>query len=151
MRPRSHCLISLLLALITLYLSNSWVTALCLFLTGFLIDLDHLLDFWLLAGFKIKDIEVDDTFYAVHNRIYIIFHSFELIPLFLLFAYLLPGPIIVGTFLGYSSHLLSDIVGNYYLNSVKPELYFFSYRAYRQFNYSLLHPESYKEKLKRLD
>jgi len=87
-------------------------------LTGVLIDLDHLIEYY--RWFVKED----------NSRVYFFLHSYELVvPAFL--AGYLSGwdPVILGVSSAFLGHLLSDQLAN----PVAPLAYFFTYRAMKGF------------------
>lgn len=82
-------------------------------LSGVLLDLDHLADFFLLAG---EPFTFKGFFSWCHDmrwkKIYLVLHSYELYLLLLLAAWLFPSRALTGFLLGMGLHLLMDQAGN---------------------------------------
>ena len=102
-------------------------------LAGVFIDLDHLVDFFALAGerFTVRG------FLAYCNevrgrRLYLPLHSIELLALWALWASGNAHPAGLGALVGGGLHLLLDQVGNRKMG-ISPWFYFLSYRALQGF------------------
>ncbi len=138
MKAITHIYASAVLGGIVYTVSKSAAMSLTAFLSGFLIDLDHLLDFFLLSDQKFSISVFFDWF---HNdkwdKIVVIFHSYELYVLLAITAYHFPNHILQGLVYGIGLHLLLDQVWNCYLgndNHLSVWLYFLSYRIYAGFH-----------------
>ncbi|MBI4350366.1 MAG: hypothetical protein HY550_02900 [Elusimicrobia bacterium] len=94
--------------------------------SGILLDADHLLDFYLLAGepFSVKGF-VSWCDELRWEKIYLALHSYELYVLLVLAARLFPGEILYGVLLGMGLHLFMDQTGNKPLNKW---FYFMTFR-----------------------
>jgi len=107
-------------------LTGSPAMAVSCLLSGVLLDVDHLLDFWLLAE---EPFTFKGFFSWCHEqrwkKIYLVLHSYELYLLLLLAARLFPGRALAGVLLGAGLHLLMDQVGNKALNKW---FYFMTFR-----------------------
>ena len=110
MKFQYHTAYSSLIAGI-LYLSfKSWNMALVCLLSGIFIDLDHIYDYIREFGFPFK---VKDFFTAVDKddipRLTLIFHSWELVLLIGIIAWLTNwNPWITGLFIGFGHHIILD-------------------------------------------
>lgn len=95
-------------------------------LSGVLLDVDHLADFFLLSG---EPFTIKGFFSWCHEmrwkKIYLVLHSYELYFLLLLAAGLFPGRALTGVLLGMGLHLLMDQLGNRDLNKW---FYFMTFR-----------------------
>ena len=129
MMPRNHAIISGGLAAGLLWWLQSWGAALACFAGGILIDLDHHLDYF----FNRKKIPF--SYSELHDyyrndragKIYIIFHSYELMAVFWLGIYFFDlNTIWIGTALGVTAHLICDQL----TNPLKPTAYFWAYRQH---------------------
>lgn len=106
------------------------------FLAGVFLDVDHILDCYLNygLGFKLKDIY--HTCIEIRlKRIFLFFHSFELIILFWIFvAVFSPGNIWKGVAIGITQHLIFDQLTNIPLHNVDGRAYFFLFRLFNGFD-----------------
>ena len=128
MTVKTHIGSSALLGLLLYYISSSFIMASSAFLSGILIDLDHLLDFLILSGEKFS---IKNLFGWCNEgrwkKITLIFHSYELFALYAVAVYYHPHPLMVGVFFGVGLHLLLDQIGNRYLlkNMALHQLFYF--------------------------
>ena len=123
MNPPGHAAISLTIGGVVWAVTKSPYSMASAFLTGVLIDLDHLVEYywWFVKG--------DNT------RVLYFLHSYEiLVPAFL--AGYLSGwnPVVVGSSFAFLGHLLTDQIAN----PVVPWGYFFTYRAVKRFRRSAI-------------
>ncbi|MEM5792963.1 MAG: hypothetical protein QXY45_01200 [Candidatus Aenigmatarchaeota archaeon] len=134
MRTQYHFIISLILASIFYILTSSITGSILFFLVGFLMDVDHWLDYWLSSGkinFNVREL-FEYSYQCKYKKIHLIFHSIELLPIILLLGnYFFNRILTYGIVLGFLSHLISDYIGN----SVKPLSYFFTYRLIKKFEF----------------
>jgi len=143
MLPKYHIVISAIISLLFYFTSNSVYGAFLVFLFGSLLDLDHLLDFWILNKRISFDIEISDRFY-MYKKVYVILHAYELIPFVLILGFFISGWIGLGIIIGYLSHLATDVIWNYLFRPLKPIFYSFFYRYTKNFNHFTLCPDKYK-------
>lgn len=110
MKLKHHLAISTGVSGIVYYFSESWGLTITSLIAGVLIDLDHLIDYFLNEGLKL-DVKDFFKFYREerYRRLTIIFHGWEwLILLFLLSWFSRWNPILTGLFIGFTQHLLLD-------------------------------------------
>lgn len=118
---------------------------------GFLIDLDHVIEYFIAFGLRFNLSNFLDGYqFLVSDKIYLIFHGYELVILLLLLAYLFRRKTNVKIFLIILTitgviHLLSDtVINNYPLKN-----YTYTYRAINDFSApKLLNEEQYQKNLK---
>lgn len=133
MRPGRHVLISAGLAAMLGYWFQSASAAAACFISGVFIDIDHHLDYYL-ARKKFPFRYQDLLHYSLrdrHGKMYLIFHSYELLGLFwvaVYFGHL--GAMWIAAGLGVSVHILCDQL----VNPLRPLAYFFFYRLRHGFN-----------------
>jgi hypothetical protein len=95
------------------------------FLAGFLLDLDHLIDYWFEYSFNV---DIRGFFRACHEcdfkitRVY--FHSLEALMFLCAASYFTRSVLITAVTLGITQHMVFDQV----INKVYPASYFFIYR-----------------------
>jgi hypothetical protein len=133
MSPNQHVATSIGAGVLLGLLMRSWVAGLSCFLAGVLVDLDHLLDFWLNRGFSLSPKKFFDfCYFGTTTRFLDILHGYEFIPL-LVWVGSIPGCLDIGwgVTTGYTLHLLGDQFFNTHLNRWT---YFFSYRLFHGFS-----------------
>lgn len=118
-----HFFVSFLIALFVFYRYGSWKLVAIVFLVGFFLDIDHLVD-WILANGSLDDI-VTGHYFASSQKAYVLLHSWELlIPWWIYIIYFKKfdlGWVVTLAFIG---HLLID----QFSYSTQPITYFLSYR-----------------------
>lgn len=112
-------------------LSRSLPMTISSFLSGILVDFDHLLDYFREQGlkFNIRDFF---THYCQTGflRIYLFFHSYEIVFLLAIAIPLIPKKAVpLGIMIGLLQHLLCD----QFSNSTRPLTYFFFFRLRHNF------------------
>jgi hypothetical protein len=113
MKTTSHIVASAVAGAAAYKITGTAQTAAALFLGGVLIDLDHVLDYLVLA----KEKHTVRNFFSWFNdirwkRIVVVFHSYEFYAFFLLIALLFPNDILTGLAIGIGLHLIMDQFGN---------------------------------------
>ncbi len=114
MKPPGHALVSLPIGAVVWAATKSPYSMLAAFLTGVMLDLDHLVEYywWFVRG--------DNT------RVFYFFHSYELVVPAALAGYFSGwDPLVVGASAGFLGHLAADQI----VNPMRPLAYFFTYRA----------------------
>jgi len=122
--------------------THSWEGTMVCFLSGILIDIDHHFDLWLYEKkilFHIKHI-----YYFCEKekkgKLYLIFHSYELLALFWLGLIWFPLNVLWwGLAVGLTVHLVLDQM----CNTVTPFTYFLWYRIKKGFMKEALFPPDY--------
>lgn len=132
MRPQYHLISSFLLALLFFYLTKEVVASFMVFVSGFLlIDLDHFIDFWVYKKRVTYSNEFFDKYYKRLGKIYIFFHSFEIMLLLGIFFYVFKFGIVgIGIMVGMLFHLALDLL----FNDVHPLSYFLIFRILKGFD-----------------
>lgn len=118
------------------------------FMGGVLIDLDHVIEYFIIFGlnFNLSNF-LNGYQFLVSDKIYLIFHGYELVVLLLILAYLLRKKtslkifIIILSISGFI-HLVSDSV----INNYPPKNYTYTYRAMNDFSAKNLLNESQYQK-----
>ena len=119
MKPPGHAAVSLCIGGVLWAVTKSPYSFVASFLTGALIDLDHLVEYY--WWFVRED----------NRRVWFFLHSYELVPPAFLAGYLSGwDPVVLGASLAFLGHLLSDQLAN----PVSPMTYFFTYRAIKGFS-----------------
>jgi len=125
MMPQYHFIISLFLAFILFYFFGSPLASLLCFLSGFLLDMDHLLDFWIYKRKITFSKEIFQEFYKNWDKEVVLLHSVELIIPLWIFAYLTRYYLLsFAITIGFISHLILDFLSY----ELQPFSYFLSYR-----------------------
>lgn len=133
MLPIKHIAVSAPLAVTLGWLTESlWAGMLCFF-SGFLVDLDHMLEYLLYYG--LKDVRPKKVYHACANmanweeegkvnRIFLVLHAAEIaIALWVGYAFT-QNIYLLAAALGYSAHLIMDASAN----AIKPSAYFLTTR-----------------------
>jgi len=110
MRVEHHLTISAGISGIIYYLSRSWELTTSSFLAGVLIDIDHVIDYFLNEGIKLN-IKDFFRFYRDerYKRLTIVFHAWEwLIFLFVFLWFSGWNTWLTGILIGFTQHLLFD-------------------------------------------
>ena len=148
-----HLLIHFILAMLSGYLAGKYFNKLSWgiiagFCAGFLVDLDHVLEYFLVYGFNFNLVYfLQGRQFLISDKIHLWFHAWEYVLFFLLLAYLLKKIkiakiIFISLGLALSVHLLSDS----FINKYPPLFYTLSYRAGADFSArTLMRPEDYQK------
>lgn len=132
MKPVSHLGVSIITGVATFLATRDMHSSISCFLAGWLVDIDHIWDFYknVGKGFNIKRF-VNAFDNGEIKKAYLYLHSYELLfgliflCFFTHFNYLLSF-----TTLGFAIHLVFDQV----FNPVKPLTYFITYRILNSYN-----------------
>ncbi|HBR13927.1 MAG TPA: hypothetical protein DD723_00055 [Candidatus Omnitrophica bacterium] len=147
MRPAKHAIISAGVSLCLGVWMKDWLCGWACFLSGFFIDLDHHIDYFLSEKkipFKYQEL-YDFCSDAQKGRIYLFFHSYELLALLWSLIFFLPHQgIWLGIVLGATVHVLCDQI----FNPFKKYAYFFTYRMKYGFDKRKLFHEAFIQKKK---
>ena len=124
---------------------HSWpATAIC-FLSGVLIDVDHYLEYFIIKKkfpYRYQDL-VNFCHYSKTDKVYLIFHAYELLLLLWLAIYFFHlNVFVLGLAVGVTTHIIFD----QFTNPIKPLFYFLSYRFANYFVKSKMLSKSYFEK-----
>ncbi|MFA6194702.1 MAG: hypothetical protein WC719_03090 [Patescibacteria group bacterium] len=136
-----HFIIAVLAGLaVGFYFKKPWLGIIAGVMGGFLIDLDHVLEYFFIFGphFDLSYF-MEGRQFLISNKIILIFHAWEYIPILLGVAWLLRRRKNVSIFLlaltfGGIVHLVSDS----FLNNYPPRNYSIVYRASNDFSASVL-------------
>ena len=115
MRPGYHITSSTILSGVLYLMTKSWGMAASCFISGILIDLDHVLDYLIIYGWR--SFTIRRFFYVFYHvqlkRIYLLFHAWEWL-LFLLVAAGITdwNPWFTGLFAGIGLHMILDYIHN---------------------------------------
>lgn len=114
MKVRYHISVSIIFSAILFAIFKSWIIFTSSLISGVLIDLDHILDYYMQYGINLR---IKRFFEVCHNlkipRLFLIFHSWELLVLLSICAFLMSwDPWMVGTVIGLTQHLILDQIFN---------------------------------------
>ncbi len=125
MRLHHHIALSGIVAAASYLVGAPPRLAVAAFVTGFMLDVDHLADYWREYP---TSLDVRHFFKTCEEyrlrKVYLWLHSIELLALMLLLAAVMRNAWVYGIALGWFQHLLFDYIGN----DVHTKSYFFSYR-----------------------
>ena len=127
MMPKWHIFTSAILSLVMFRISGSFHASLACFIAGTIIDIDHVLDYYLYSGRLTFNVSKISGFYSRYGKVIILLHSYELLLIGAVFAYFLQAHVLfIGAAIGFVGHLLMDTAGY----GMKAQSYFLSYRVY---------------------
>jgi hypothetical protein len=112
MDPEIHLFVSAALASVVYLFTGSIPAAVAFFVGGFLIDVDHVLEYWMYR----RKINLSGEFFTEYakksGRLYIFLHSYELLAGVLVLAMLTKSAIVWGLWFGMGQHMILDMIGN---------------------------------------
>ena len=118
-------------------------------LGGFLVDLDHFIDYFWAFGFNWNWFYFKNAFPVLKSgKIYVLFHGWEFVAILVLLVFLFRNKyaktIFLSLALGLFFHLWTDVV----IDEVSPKAYFLTYRIAHNFdNKAISSPENYEKYL----
>lgn len=138
MKPIRHVIITFPIGALFWYQTNSLSAAIICFLSGILPDTDHIIEYIIHFGWK--NFSIENCYEACieterqegdhrFRKLYLFLHCIELAFGLWLLAYFTKNIFIFALSLGYSLHLIIDIIGN----PVYPHFYFMIVRAFNRF------------------
>jgi hypothetical protein len=135
MKLKHHITASIIISAFLFTISKSWIIFTSSLISGVLIDIDHVLDYFWDYGINLRIKKFFEVMYSKKiSRLWLIFHSWELLFLLIICAFLMSwNPWIVGTIIGFTHHLISDQIF-YKLNKWS---YFFFWRMKNSFSVEL--------------
>ncbi len=128
MKPTAHVYTSAIMATVLYAHSHSVPESTVCFVSGVLIDLDHVVDYFLFSPRKISLERFLSWFEYGWHRVTLVFHSYELFSLLLVAAFYLDSPLLRGIFWGTGLHLLLDQIWNLKKYKLSPWFYFLVFR-----------------------
>lgn len=113
-------------------LFRSSPAAIACFLTGVFLDIDHLIDYALNYGFRLRIRQFFRAFeFESFENIFLFLHSWEFIVIYLVLLWLVDWkPVVIGALIGFCLHLLLD----HFFNDHSKLAYFLSYRLFHRFS-----------------
>lgn len=140
MKPVHHIAASTIISGALYLIFRLWELSLACFITGFIIDIDHVFDYILenSSDFKIN-IFFDFFYHEKHQKIILLFHGWEWLLICYIFAELTNYNILVtGILIGYGQHLIFD-----YIYSKAPlKSYSLIWRWKNNFNSEIIFPRN---------
>ena len=129
MYPKYHLITSLILSTIVLFITNNFYYSLTVLFFGVMLDLDHIIDYFILYKKKLDFKIIMGGMYDNKDKVYVFFHSYELLIFICLISYYILPNYIFYIALGFLSHILLDL----YEYPLKFYYYFFWYRMLIKF------------------
>ena len=127
MMPKWHILISAALSLLIFRATGSFYASAACFIAGTVIDVDHVLDYYLYSGRLSLSVSEISGFYPRFGKVFVFLHSYELLIAGAVVAYFLQAQVLfMGAAVGFVGHLLLDTAGY----EMKAQSYFLSYRVF---------------------
>ena len=138
MKLRSHVIASIIFSTLFFMVFKSWKIAAVSFLSGVLIDIDHVFDyFWEFRKRLIVKEFFDLNYQGKTFFLMIVFHSWELLALLSICAFLMSwNPWAVGVTIGFTQHIVLDQI----FNKSKRLAYFFLWRLKNGFRIKKMLP-----------
>jgi len=146
MKLAYHIALSVVVSAVVWALFRSVAATAACFLTGVFLDLDHLIDYVINYGWRIRIRHLFRAFeYEAFENIFVFLHSWEFIAIYLVLLWLINWkPVALGAVIGIFAHLLFDNL----FNEHSALGYFLSFRILHRF--SAKHFYGAKEYRKRL-
>lgn len=132
-----HLIVAFLFSLIIYWKSASSLYAFLFMFSNILIDLDHLIDYFIFFKSKFNLHDFLNSTYLKSGRVYIFLHSWEIIFLIFSFALLVKSEAWLIIALSFSVHLLVD---NFQRQNIF--CYLLIYRIAKRFEVKILLPEA---------
>ena len=114
MTPKYHIAASTIISGILYSLFNSWAMSAASFVTGILIDIDHIVDYSIAHGLRIDIKDFFKFFYEErYRRITLIFHGWEWLLILVLAAWQTDWNLwVTGALIGWGQHMFFDKIFN---------------------------------------
>lgn len=147
-----HFLVAIIIAgLLGMYFKKIPLAIIAGIMGGFFIDLDHVLEYFLYYGLRFNlNYFIEGREFLFSDKIYLLFHAWEYVPILLIFAYIIKKRRSLAIFIfvfvmAGAAHLFSDVI----INQYPLKFYSLSYRASKNFSAPhILSPENYQKNLK---
>ena len=110
MKIEHHIALSTIISWGLYSLCKSWGLSIASFTAGIFIDIDHIIDYLMVYGLRVRPKEFMDYFYKEkHRRITLLFHGWEWLLLLGIGAIASDlNLVLTGAFIGYGHHIVSD-------------------------------------------
>ncbi len=150
-----HILIHVLSSIVTgfiVYLFNGQllISLMAAFIGGTLIDIDHLIDYYIVFGssFKLKYF-FQGYQYMKGERLFIVFHGFEHVFIFIFLSVFIGGTFLKPLFQGIGAGMLVHLIFDSLLNDVPLSTYSLTQRIFKDFSLpKLVSKKHYQKHLK---
>lgn len=125
MKIKHHALASTIISGILYSVFKSWGLAAASFISGILVDLDHVIDYWIEHGlqFDLKRFfkYFDEKNFENRKRLYFIFHAWEWLIILFVVARLTDWNLwVTGLLVGYGQHIILDELYNSFKYRIRP-------------------------------
>ena len=132
MKPLPHIAASGIISILSWFYFRSFACCLATFLSGFLIDADHLLDYTLSYRFTFNLHKISEICEKMKlKKLYLVLHSYEIIIiLWAAICIFSLSKMWQAVALGMTQHIILDQL----TNPMRPFGYFFTYRLLNRFN-----------------
>ena len=125
MKIKHHALASTIISGVLYSIFRSWGLAVATFVAGILIDLDHIVDYWIEYGlrFDLKQFfnYFDEKNFGNRKRLFFIFHAWEWLIIIAAAAWLTDWDLwITGLLIGYGQHIILDELYNSFKYRIRP-------------------------------
>jgi len=125
MKIKHHALASTIISGVLYSIFRSWGLAVASFVSGILVDLDHIADYWIEYGlrFDLKQFfnYFDEKNFGNRKRLFFIFHSWEWLIIIAAAAWLTDWDLwITGLLIGYGQHIILDEIYNSSKYRIRP-------------------------------
>jgi membrane-bound metal-dependent hydrolase YbcI (DUF457 family) len=140
MKLEHHIAISTIIAGILYALFASWALSTASLITGILTDIDHIIDYFIEHGIRIRIKEFFPFFYKErHQRITLLFHGWEWLFCLCTTAVITDFNLwIAGLLVGYGHHIISD----YLYNKASIRAYSLIWRWNKMFDSKVIFPRN---------
>lgn len=132
-----HLTLTFILSALVLLKTNNAIYACTFLLSGILIDLDHLVDYFIFFKSRFNLVDFFNCTYLKSKKAYLFLHSWELVFIVLTLAAYFKSQVLWLFFLSLSLHLTIDNVQRKNLFA-----YFLLYRIYKKFDAVIIFPEN---------
>jgi hypothetical protein len=147
-----HLSIHFILAISAGYLvykiwSRLYTSLVAALIGGVLIDLDHLIDYYIAFGLNFRLDHIISGFEFLKNeKIYLFFHAWEYVAIFMILAFFLKNKSIKSIFLGLAMGILLHLVVDIYLNGMTYNSYLLTKRIKNNFLIEkIVDPDDYQK------
>ena len=140
MKPVHHIAASTIISGALYSIFRSWELSLACFITGFIIDIDHIFDYIFENGFDFNMNTFFDFFYhEKHQKIILLFHGWEWLILLGIYVKLTDWNLwVTGALIGYALHIIPD----YFYSKAPFGSYSLIWKWKNNFNSKLIFPRN---------
>ncbi len=125
MKPGHHAAVSIVLSGILYSVFKSWGLAAASFVSGILVDFDHIIDYWIEYGlrFDLKQFfnYFDEKNFENRKKLFFVFHAWEWLIVLAAAAWLTGWNLwVTGLLIGYGQHMVIDELYNSLKYRIRP-------------------------------